>query len=463
MQASVKESFELPKTASQLLNLQNETNSSVQEARNEAEQLAEETRQEEQNSLQMLNVAREIEEAAQAAMTAAEAVMFAAEARLAAALAEEAAAFASMNPAAIAAASAEVFSAQQAYETAREAYEAARQAYEAAKAHRELLEKRYEMARQAVNLAEAMKSKLEMFCTKCLTQIIPLVEQGISRITQAHADLQQYHAESTNVANLSVAEISRRSISTAATSETRQNFSTTAAKNSSAISSQNFSTTAAFTEWANYQPTLGKPVNPEEINGRLNPSSEVLQALLKNRYETDSKFKALVDSYREQAQTNRSDVERKIKQNMAGAFAEEIVKTALKPYGEFYRTQEHVQLSDGSYTKPDFVLHGLKVPLIVGRGAGMGVRENGSIAVEVKTGQPSYLLNQRQHLEKQAQGHLSCDASWTICTRDVQKISAQNQQELRGAIRAAGSPIVGFLPYKDDLDSECIKFVFGDG
>lgn len=437
MQAAVKEIFELPNTAAQLFTLQNETASSCREARNEAEQLLEETRREEQNSLQMLNVARQAEEAAHAAMTVAEGVMFAAEARLAAALAQEAAAIASANPVAIAAASAEVLSAQQAYQQAREAYETARQIYEAAKAHRELLERRYEMAKQAVNLAEIMKSKLEMSCVKCLTQIAPLVEQGVSRITQAHEDLQRYHSKSTSAANLSAAKVARHSPSPSA------NYS-------------------SFRQWENYQPTLGAPVKPQEINSRLNPPSEVLQGLLENRYQSDPKFRAQVDSYREQAKTNRADVEMQIKRNMVGSFAEEIVKNALKPYGGVYQTQERVNLPDGSYTKPDFILHDLKVPLILGRGKGMGVRENGSIGIEVKAGQPNYIWSQRAHLETQAQGHVQCDASWTICTRDVSEIEAGKQQELRTTIREAGSPIVGVLPHKDDLDAACINFVFGD-
>lgn len=442
MQADVKEIFELPNAAAQLFNLQNETTSACQEARNEAEQLLDETQREEQNSLQMLNVAREVEEAAHAAMTVAEGVMLAAEARLTMALIEEGAAIASGNPVAIAAASAEVLSAQQAYQQAREAYEMARQAYEAAKAHRELLEKRYEMAKQAVNLAEIMKSKLEMNCMKCLTQIAPLVEKGFSRITQAHDDLQRYHAQNTNVANLSVAKVVRHS-SPPSTPKTSANYS-------------------AFKQWENYQPTPGKLVMPPEINARLNPSSEVLQSMLENRYQSDPKFRAQVDSYREQAKTNRAEVETQIKRNMVGNFAEEIVKNALKPYGGVYRTQERVDLPDGSYTKPDFILHDLKVPIIFGKGKGMGVRENGSIGIEVKAGQSNYIWSQREHLETQAQGHVQCDASWTICTRDVSDLESGKQQELRTAIREAGSPIIGVLPHKDELDATCINFVFGD-
>lgn len=422
MQADVKESFELSTTATQLLRVQTETNSACREAVNEAEQLLQETQQEEQNSAQILNTAREIEEAAHAAMVAAEAVLLAAEARLATALAEEAAAIASANPVGIAAAGAEVFSAQQAYQQAREAYELARRAYEAAKAHRELLEKRYEMARQALNLAQLMKAKLETQCLKCVTQIAPLVEQGVSRITQAHEDLEKYHGERTSV-DLRV---------------------------------------RAFNTWRSYQPKIGEPVIPEEIHARLNPSSAVMQGLLKERYRIDPKFRAQVDSYREQAKTDRAGAETKIKKNMVGGFAEEIVKDALKPYGGVHSAQERVYLPDGTYTKPDFVLKDLKTPLIFGRGKGMGVCENGSIAVEVKTGQSGYILSQGEHLQVQAQGHAAQDASWVICTRDIREIEERKQQELRTNVKEAGSPIVGCLPYKSELDVACINFVFGD-
>ena len=422
MQADVKESFELSTAATQLLRVHTETNSACRETVNEAEQLLQETQQEEQKSSQMLNTAREVEEAAHAAMIAAEAVLLAAEARLAAALAAEATAVASMNPAAIASATAEVFSAQQAYQQAREAYELAQKAYEAAKAHRELLEKRYEMAKQALNLARLMKNKLETQCLKCITQITSLVEQGVSRLTHAHEDLDKYHSERTSV-DLQV---------------------------------------KAFNTWRNYQPRIGEPVKPEELHARLNPSRAIMQGLLKERYRTDPKFRAQVDSYREQAKTDRAAAEIKIKRNMVGNFAEEIVKDALKPYGGVHSEQERVYLPDGTYTKPDFVLRDLKTPLILGRGKGMGVRENGSIAVEVKTGQSNYILSQNEHLRVQAQGHAAQDASWVICTRDIREIEERKQRELRTNVKDAGSPIVGCLPYKSELDAACINFVFGD-
>lgn len=443
MQANIKESFDLLNTASQFLNLQNETISVCRKVQNEAEKLLDETQREEENSLQMLNVAREVEEAAYAAMQVAEGVMFAAEARLAAAVAEEGMAIASGNPVAIAAATAAVVSAEQAFETARQAYETAKQAYEIAKAHRELLDKRYSMAQQCVNLARAMKAKLSANCVACISKITPLVEQGTGRIHSAYEDLQQYHSESTSVNNLATADIVRRS----------QNFQN--AQNNfvdKKIPAQNYD----YENWSNYTPKIGQPVKVEELHDRLNPSNEVIQGMLENLYNTDENFRSQVDSYRAEGLS----AETKIKKNMAGRLAEEIVVNALKPYGEIPQTQVKHDLSDGGYTKTDFVLKDLKVPLIFGRGEGSGVREGGDIAIEVKSGSPNYLKSQLEHIKTQAQGHANYNASWVICTRDIKNLEENFQTEYRREITSAGSPPIGMLPYKSEIDAACMKFVF---
>ena len=97
-----------------------------------------------------------------------------------------------------------------------------------------------------------------------------------------------------------------------------------------------------------------------------------------------------------------------------------------------------------------------------GRGKGMGVCENGSITVEVKTGQLGYISNQREHLQVQAQWHAAQDASWVICTWDIRDIEESKQKELRTTVKEAGSTIVDCLPYKAELDIAYINFVFGD-
>ena len=118
-------------------------------------------------------------------------------------------------------------------------------------------------------------------------------------------------------------------------------------------------------------------------------------------------------------------------------------------------------LPDGGYTKVDLIVYGLTNPLVLGRGVGMGAREGGSLAVEVKSGHSSYLYQQLSHMQDQAFGHKSCDASCVICTRDIHDLSLEKENELREKLREAGSPMIGMLPRKDDLDNRCINFVKG--
>ncbi|MBQ9479414.1 MAG: hypothetical protein IJU71_07670, partial [Selenomonadaceae bacterium] len=380
--------------------------STCQEELGNAQRLVEETQAEEQNSRSMLEAARTAEEAAHAAMLAAEGVLIAAKARMAAAAAEEMAALASGNPFAITAATAEAAAAAAAEEEARRAYEIAKQAYEIAKAHRELMERRYEMAQQAVNLSQVMHTKLQARCGACQAQLAPLIEQGMSRLQKAHDELQKYHGQ--------------------------------------------------YDDWKNYQPRAGRLADVNEFHARLNPSKEIMSAILNERYQTDEEFRRRIDDYRARLKDDPAEVERQIKIHVTGDLAERIVVGALAPYGERIDTQVKHDV-EGGYTKTDIVLHDLKVPMSIGRGEGMGAREGRSVAIEVKSGKENYLSQQREHLKFQAQGHRNYDASWVICTRDIRNVG--DVSEYRQEIRDAGSPPVGMLPYKAELDEACLKFV----
>jgi hypothetical protein len=48
-----------------------------------------------------------------------------------------------------------------------------------------------------------------------------------------------------------------------------------------------------------------------------------------------------------------------------------------------------------------------------------------------------------------------------ICTRDIHDLSPEKENELREKLRKAGSPMIGMLPRKDELDDGCIRFVKG--
>lgn len=462
MFVNVKEYDALLEMAAQLANVQREVLSTCQEELSEAGRLVEETQAEEQNSKSMLDMARTAEDAAYAAMIAAEGVMLAAEARLAKALAEEAAAVASANPVAIAAATVNTAAAAAAFEEARQAYELAKQTYELAKAHRELLERRYEMAQQAHNLAQLMQTKLQAKCAACQTQIMPLVEQGTSRLQKAHSELQEYHAKHTSVNGLSTTRIvpsHKKSSAQPFAQQSNVKLSATkpSAQSSNVKPSAQSSSSKAYNDWKNYQPKANEPAHVPEINERLNLSKPMMHELLNDLYQNDENFRRQVDAYRSKYNNDRDYVERQSKKNMSGRLAEEIVIGALKPYGTIDETQVKVDVSDGGYSKIDFVLKGLKVPLIFGRGAGMGVREGNDIAIEVKSGKEAYLTQQLEHLKRQAEAHQNYDASWVICTRDIKNV--RNEAEYRQALRDAGSPPIGMLPHKSELDEACLDFV----
>ena len=89
----------------------------------------------------------------------------------------------------------------------------------------------------------------------------------------------------------------------------------------------------------------------------------------------------------------------------------------------------------------------------------MGGRKGGSLAIEVKSGRAEYIYSQAAHMETQAKGHKSCDISCTVCTRDIHDLHPEQQEEVKNRLKAAGSPILGMLPRKSDLDARCIRFV----
>ena len=59
----------------------------------------------------------------------------------------------------------------------------------------------------------------------------------------------------------------------------------------------------------------------------------------------------------------------------------------------------------------------------------------------------------------QAGGHQDSSASITICSGDIHDLSEGRERELRDAMRDAGSPIVGMLPKKDEIDETLWKLI----
>lgn len=369
---------------------------------NQARQLAEETQSEEQISKGMLEMARGMEKIKYA-------IVVELEIELAAAFAELAAA--SPNPIAMAAAGARISEIESQLVIAK-------QEYEEAVRHREALERRYEMAVRAMNLAQERYDTLQMNFETRKRNIENIVDNGCSRLNFAYQDLQKY--------------ISRIA------PDIQSNLD----------------------RWFNDKPEKNAPVRPNEIRDKLNINENIIDAILEYLYATDIKFRTKVNSYCDEIKLgNESSVELKIKKNMVGRLCEEIVIRSFKSISTRIMTQTRESLPDGRYTKIDMVVYGLINPLILGRGEGMGAREGGSLAVEVKSGHSSYLYQQLNHMQDQAFGHQKSDVSCVICTRDIHDLPLEKENELREKLREAGSPIIGMLPRKDNLDSRCINFV----
>lgn len=392
-------------TIKALLSIEHETKNQCAEGLNKAEEILQQTQEELKVSNGMLDVARVIE-----AEKLAEQI--AADARMAKASIEEAAAVASGNPIAIAAATAELAAASQEFFRATEEYNKARE-------HRERLEHRVELAQRCVSIAEEMADTLRLRFNYSQAKISKDILDGNGRLQNAYNDLSTY--------------LSR--ISSAALKE--------------------------ISDFYKWKPEEKKPVTPDVVHDRLNASSSVNNAILEYLYVTDPKFRFSVDRLCTQLKTpgNESSVEIKIKKNIVGRLCEELVIRCFSPMGERVETQGIYYLENGTYTKADMILYGLKEPLILGRGEGMAAPAGGNLGIEVKSGKKEYIFEQLAHMEKQAKGHRQCDLSCTVCSRDIKDLPPEKEQLLRSRLREAGSPILGMLPRKSELDKDCIDFV----
>lgn len=402
--ASVFEVNAISNATQELSQIKNSSYDTCNDGLNQARQLLEETQTEEQTSRTMLDIANGVEMAKHA-------IVVELEVRLAAALADLAAV--TPDPIVMATVGARIADIESQLVLAR-------QEYEEAVRHREALERRYEMAVKAMNLAQERHDTLLMYFETGKKSIEVTVDKGCARLNFAYQDLQKY-----------VSRIAP---------DVRNNLD----------------------KWFNDKPKENTPVRPNEIRDKLDVDENVVDTILEYLYATDMGFRANVDSYcNEMKIGNEVGAELKIKKQMVGRLCEEIVIRAFKPISTQISTQMKESLPNGRYTKVDLIVYGLTNPLVLGRGVGMGAREGGSLAVEVKSGHSSYLYQQLSHMQDQAFGHKSCDASCVICTRDIHDLSLEKENELREKLREAGSPMIGMLPRKDDLDNRCINFVKG--
>lgn len=311
--------------------------------------------------------------------------------------------------------------AQTAIDAAQVAVAEAQAATEKATEDRQRMEQRVELAKQALSMAEQLFERFQQECTSRMQEVGRAIDIGKARLAAAQRALDAYLAVNPPAAR--------------------------------------------FYNWIRWRPENGKPITPDVIRDRLNLSHDELRLLQEYLYERDPGYRNMVDKYRGEWVAANGDVERNIVNRKAriqlcGTYAEHLARYALAPLGANIETQGRTLVGDdGRYTKTDLIVTDLRVPVILGRGEGMAAPVGGSLAFEVKCGKAYYLYAQKDHMLFQAEGHKQADAHCTLCSRDIHDLPPEKEKELRDALRAAGSPLVGMMPAKNDIDRSCLAFI----
>ena len=315
-----------------------------------------------------------------------------------------------------------VADAESAVQQAQAESEQARADLEQAQEYRQAMEQRVELAKQAQAMAHQIREQARQECNVRQASVNQAIEVGISRLTVAQQALNAY---------LSINP-----------------------------SAEQFHT---WLKWSSTQHT--GPITPNLLRERMNLSPAQLRNFQEYLYDRDPAYRGLTEKYRGAWAVARGDAERNIvarkaRVHLCSAFSERMARYALAPLGERIETQGRTYVGDkGRYTKTDLIVSDLRVPVILGRGAGMAAPAGGSMAFEVKCGKSKYLFSEKDHMVFQAEGHKQADAQCTFCSRDIHDLSLEKEKELRDALREAGSPLVGMLPRKRELDQSCLEFI----
>ena len=287
------------------------------------------------------------------------------------------------------------------------------------------MERRVECAKQALSMAEQALEQSQTECAMRFAAVAQSVDVATGRLTAAQQALNAYFAT-----NLSAAQ---------------------------------------FHSWLNWNPAQqGFRITPDTLRDRMNLCAGQRSLLHEYLYDRNTAYRGLVDKYRVEWAAAKGDAERNIvarktRIHLSGEFAEQMARHALAPLGGRVETQGRTFIDDnGRYTKTDLLVTDLRVPVILGRGESMGAPAGGSMAFEVKCGKADYLYSQKDHMVFQAEGHKQATAHCTLCSRDIHDLPPEKEKELRDTLREAGSPLVGMLPRKNDIDQSCLVFIRQD-
>lgn len=318
-----------------------------------------------------------------------------------------------------------VAEAEAAFEQAQSMLGQAKAELEVVTGDRISMEQRMDLAKQALAMAEHTLEQAQQECNTRLATVDLVIAIGTARLNSAQRALDAYLATNPPAAE--------------------------------------------FHAWLKWNPDQnGRPVTPDTLRDRMSLSSEQRRLFQEYLYDRNPAYRRQVDKYRNQWATARGDAERNIvarraRIHLSGEFGEQMARYALAPLGGRIETQGRTFVGDnGRYTKTDLLVTDLRVPVILGRGEGMGAPVGGSMAFEVKCGKAEYLYSQKDHMIFQSEGHKQADAQCTLCSRDIHDLPPEKEKELRDALRDAGSPMIGMLPSKNEIDQSCLDFIRQD-
>ena len=320
----------------------------------------------------------------------------------------------------------EVEDAQGAVASAQGAVAKTQAACDNAKENHQQMKQRVEFAKQALAMAEQVVEQAQAECEGRLAAVSQSIDVATRRLSAAQQALNAYLATNPPAAQ--------------------------------------------FHSWLHWNPAQhSAPVTPDTLRDRMNLSTEQLRLFQDYLYDRNPNYRNLIDKLRGQWATAKGDVERnmvsrKTTRGMAGNFGEQLARHALAPLGGKIETQSRTVVGDGGkYTKTDLLITGLRVPVIFGRGANMWAPVGGALACELKCGKPDYLYKEKDHMVFQAAGHKQADARCTLVSRDIHDLPPEKEKDLRNTLREAGSPIVGMMPYKNEIDKSCLEFIHQAG
>ena len=315
-----------------------------------------------------------------------------------------------------------VAEAEVAVEQAQGMLEQAEAGLELATENHQAMDRRVDLAKQAQAMAEQILEQVQQECHVRLATVDQTIEIGTARLNAAQQALDAYLSINPPAAD--------------------------------------------FHTWLKWNPTQhAGPITPDTLRDRMNLSTEQRRMFQEYLYDRNPAYRRKVDAHRSEWATARGEIERNIvarktRIHLSGEFAEQIARHALAPLGGRIETQGRTFVGDsGRYTKTDLIVTDLRVPVILGRGDGMGAPVGGSMAFEVKCGKTDYLYSQKDHMVFQAEGHKQADAQCTLCSRDIHDLPQEKEKELRDSLREAGSQLVGMLPYKNEINQSCLEFI----